>query len=90
MLPRTQQSARSKCQRLDLGCEVLRGVFLFFFFCLTLFDSLGATNPVSLHILVVTCLKWKNKVIIFHFFKEYSHILRMLLASSFRGSVLYL
>lgn len=90
MLPRTQQSARSKCQRLDLGCEVLCGVFLFFFFFLTLFDSLGATNPVSLHILVVTCLKWKNKVIIFHFFKEYSHILRMLLASSFRGSVLYL
>ena len=89
MFPRTQQSARSKCQWLDLGCEVLSGVFLLFFW-LALFDSLGATSPVSFPILIVTCLKSKNKVIIFPFFKEYSHILRMLLASSFRGSVLYL
>ena len=92
MFPRAQQSARSKCQWLDLGCEVLSGVFLLLLLLLflTLFDSLGATSPVSLPILIVTCLTWKNKVIIFPFFKEYSHILRMLLASSFRGSVLYL
>ena len=91
MLPRTQQSAHSKCQWLDLVCEVLSVVSLFLvFFFLTLFDSLGATNSVSLHILVVTCLKLKNKEIMFCFFREYSHILRMLLASSFRGSVLYL
>lgn len=47
MLPRTQQSARSKCQWLGLVCEVLSGVSLFFF--LTLFDSLGATSCLTLH-----------------------------------------
>lgn len=67
----------------DLECEVLSG----FFYLVWQFRS---NKPVSLHILFVTCLQWKNKIIIFHLFKVYSHLLKMSLPSSFRGSVLYL